>query len=381
MHAHRPLVRDDARMTPSEPMRILMVSDYSYPPQICGGSEVSTHDLASMLIKRGHHVAVMAKLEREGAIYYRNRLQSRLTGKAFPKDGQPGYPVYRGWFDDPIFARGLGEIRRDFDPDIAVCQSGRRLQWAIACRNAGLPAYVYLRDTDFNALGAHPGAAAGIRYFANSEFTARRYRDAFGIEARVINPLVLRERYAVRSSGRVALFFNPHPYKGVGIVLALARRRPDIPFVIQQSWRLAPSRVRALEGSIADLPNVELRPWTMDTRPLYAMARIVLVPSQVGEGWGRVVTEAQLSGIPALASDSGALPESVGTGGITLPRGAPIDDWLAALGRLWDDQECWETYSRAALASADRPELQPEYQVGEFEAELAAALAGRRTAE
>ena len=60
-----------------------------------------------------------------------------------------------------------------------------------------------------------------------------------------------------------------------------------------------------------------------DMRSVYARSRLVLVPSQCDEAWGRIVTEAQISGVPALASDAGGLPEAVGPGGILMPRNAP----------------------------------------------------------
>jgi glycosyltransferase involved in cell wall biosynthesis len=71
------------------------------------------------------------------------------------------------------------------------------------------------------------------------------------------------------------------------------------------------------------------------------------------------VTEAQVSGIPLLASDRGGLPESVGPGGILLPVDAPLDDWLVAFDRLWSDREAHRTYSELALAHARRPTIQP----------------------
>jgi glycosyltransferase involved in cell wall biosynthesis len=78
----------------------------------------------------------------------------------------------------------------------------------------------------------------------------------------------------------------------------------------------------------SELPaNVTLHPPTRDMRPLYARARLLLAPSQWEEAWGRVATEAQVSGIPVLASNRGGLPEAVGNGGILLPADAPGNEW------------------------------------------------------
>ena len=45
---------------------------------------------------------------------------------------------------------------------------------------------------------------------------------------------------------------------------------------------------------------------------------MALAPSLVEETWGRIVSEAQVSGIPALGSDRGASPETVTAGGVVM---------------------------------------------------------------
>ena len=80
----------------------------------------------------------------------------------------------------------------------------------------------------------------------------------------------------------------------------------------------------------------------------YAEARILLVPSVWEEAWGRVVTEAQVNGIPVLASAIGGLPESVGPGGILVPPGSDIEVWNAHLRELWSSDA---TYTRTISGS------------------------------
>jgi len=84
------------------------------------------------------------------------------------------------------------------------------------------------------------------------------------------------------------------------------------------------------------------------------------MPSQWEEAWGRVATEAQLSGIPVLASRIGGLPESVGPGGILVEPTAPLDDWLAALSRMWDDKQQYEALAQEAPKYSQRPQIQPD---------------------
>jgi glycosyltransferase involved in cell wall biosynthesis len=144
------------------------------------------------------------------------------------------------------------------------------------------------------------------------------------------------------------------------IVLALAEARPDIPFVFYETWSAGSP---AIKERAKRAGNIEWRTSVLDPRKVYADARIVIAPSQWEEAWGKIATEAQLSGIPVIGSDIGGMTESIGDGGVRLPPKAPVEEWLAALSRLWDDPTQWEAHSRAALARAGRPEIQLERQI------------------
>jgi len=92
-------------------------------------------------------------------------------------------------------------------------------------------------------------------------------------------------------------------------------------------------------------------------RPIYSRGRILLAPSQREEGWGRVVTEAQVSGIPVIASKIRGLPESVGPGGILVDPVSDLSRWEHALAQMWDHQDEYDRYSRAARAHAGGAEF------------------------
>jgi glycosyltransferase involved in cell wall biosynthesis len=357
-------------------MRILMVTGQSYRPQRVGGSESSTHELAISLLRAGHQVAVLSDLESWGPLFEANRRSSRASGHGFPADTGVGYPVFRGLLETSGFAAGLKEARAAFRPDVVACQSGQPLRWARECAGAGLPVLVYLRDVEFERLGEDPGRVPRASYVANSAFTARRFEQAFGIRSTVIPPLVLRGFYAVERPGSSVLFVNPHPIKGVATALALARMRPQVPFIFQRAWHLSADHLNALRHYTASLPNVELRNPCLDMREAYRSAKILIAPSQWNEAWGRVVTEAQTSGIPAIVSGRGGLPEAVGQGGIVVPLDASDEQWAGALDRLWNNAGEWGRLSQLARASADRPEIQPDVLLRRFEAALQLAIKG-----
>ena len=93
----------------------------------------------------------------------------------------------------------------------------------------------------------------------------------------------------------------------------------------------------------------------------------MLAPSTFEETFGRVATEAQASGIPVISSARGGLPETVGPGGILLDPNGPIDAWVKAIRKLWQDDTYYAEISAAALTHSQRPEITPAYQIAAWE--------------
>lgn len=323
-----------------------------------GGIEISTHELAILLSRNGVKTAVIAALNTKGKIYYQNRIISKLKREPFPADTCNGYPVFRGWISPVDVNEKVELVITKFRPTAIIVQATDAQLIATKLLERLIPIFVYIRDVEFDdSFGAFanskPLAALPIRYIANSKYTASRFESRFGIQPTVLNPVVLPERYQTKISKEAILFINPTKVKGLGIALALAKLRPDIKFIFQESWPLGSTR-QALLDAIKDLANVELCAPRSDMRTVYRRAKILLVPSQWDEAWGRVVTEAQINGIPVIASQKGGLPESVGAGGITLPPNADIKIWFEAVSLLWDDPVTWKEYSERALTNSKR---------------------------
>jgi glycosyltransferase involved in cell wall biosynthesis len=343
-------------------MRVLFATNHAYLPQRFGGAESSTHDLCAALRQRDVPVAVLAETRAGGFLGWRNSLVRRATGRRFPKDHAMGYPVYRGW--SPV--DGVAEALDDFRPTVAVIQAGFPLTLAQPCLAAGVPTIVYLRDTRFDRLGARPKADDGIHYVANSRFTAARFESAFALSSRVLPPLVIPERYRTPTSRTHCVFVNPYPEKGVDIAFTLAERHPQIPFDFFEAWPLTPERRTSLLTRARAARNIDWHAPLADARLIYRRAKLVLMPSRWEEGWGRVATEAQINGIPVLASDAGGLPESVGPGGLLISLSAEINEWSKALKDIWDNDSRYAELSALAALHAGRKEIQPAHLLARF---------------
>ncbi len=146
--------------------------------------------------------------------------------------------------------------------------------------------------------------------------------------------------------------------KGVGLVLDLARRLPDVQF-----------RMLGAEGDmgseVADAastyPNLTLMTdpagapaERLDTiATIYAAADVLLVPSQYEEAAGIVVLEGSAAGTPIVASNLGGLREAVtpDIGRLVEPS---AEAFMAALQDLLSDRAGLAALSKRARAAAER---------------------------
>ena len=147
---------------------------------------------------------------------------------------------------------------------------------------------------------------------------------------------------AVRGQREVGtvLAFNPVRSKGGAVLLELARRLPGVRF------RLVRGRANPYPG-LAEQPNVEVVAQG-DPRREYARASLLLVAS-LSETFGRVVAEAQASGLPVVASDLAVLRATAGECGEAWVPVGDVEAWGEAVRGLVGDEE-----GGAALAAAGR---------------------------
>ena len=106
---------------------------------------------------------------------------------------------------------------------------------------------------------------------------------------------------------------------------------------------------------------------TPDPRDFWRVARVCLMPSLWLESQGLVAVEAMINGVPVIASDRGALPETLGGAGVLLPLPArltphtrelptaeEVAPWVEMIIRLWDDPVYYAEHERRALVESQR---------------------------
>jgi len=347
-------------------MKVLFAAGNGYYPEFHGGVQSSTHHLIEQLRKQGHRAAVLAALFGSGIFGTTARIKLKVFRQGAVIDHFPGYPVVRAWFPWQAVPFAVSRLK----PDVAVVQCHKSVPLGKALEAHNIPVVVYLRNVEFHELAGDLRELKSALYIANSQFTASKYAERFGIQTTVIPPTIDPARYRTATTKEYVTFINPYNEKGFELAVKIAERCPEIPFLFVESWMLDGDHRTKVERTIAPLKNVALLNRTDDMKAVYGRTKILLAPSKWEEAWGRVASEAHCSGIPVLGSRRGGLPEAIGEGGVVLDYDAPLDDWVSALRRLWTDDSYYHGLSDAALEHSRRPEFNPEHQFAKFLAVL-----------
>lgn len=350
-------------------MRVLFLTAHKYLPEVRGGMEINTHMIANSLLKKGHEVAVAAQLHGTGYIGINSAFKIKMFRRDLVCDRTLGYPTWRSW--DTLSAHE--QIFDRYKPDVVILQGGhnfiRLMGRTVAC---GVPVIGYLHSADRLPLSHHFSNSRLIRFIANSRFTASLHPEKH-FDA-VVPPLIQPQYYATPTNRSKAVFVNPRPYKGLDIALELAKHRRDVNFLFVRTVRPKRSPKDSLRYE-----NIRYVGPVRDMRSVYSLARLVLAPSVCEETWGRIATEAHVSGIPVLASTQGGLPESVGDGGICLPLSASAGEWQKAFNQLWDNEATYQHLVDAAYVYSRRKEIDPDNIISKIDKVLSDAVAERQS--
>ncbi|HEX3748570.1 MAG TPA: glycosyltransferase family 4 protein [Bryobacteraceae bacterium] len=232
-----------------------------------------------------------------------------------------------------------------------------------------------------------------------SEFLARYYRDAIGVESTPLpTPLEWDDVVAAEHDPIFVTMVNPSIEKGLFFFARLAeeigKRHPEIALLAIESRGTAGMVFEAgLRGGF-DLrrhQNIMIGGAVPKPRDIFENTRVLLAPSVWEEPSGRVVAEALANGVPPVVSDRGGLAESANGAGMVLPlppdltretrkpvSAAAVEPWIDAIVKLCFDEAFYGKMVESARNAAGiyrREKLAPRY-VDFFRAALAGPRRG-----
>lgn len=193
-------------------------------------------------------------------------------------------------------------------------------------------------------------AVTATHTIANSEFTATKIENLFGVEATVIYPPIKLANYKVEyhQNGYITMVNPRAKYKGPDIFLEIADESPDEEFLL-----VGPISSESIKKRAEHMSNVTHWEWCDDMREAYAESKLIVAPSRVEESFGRVPAEAMVSGIPCVVSSRGGLPEVVGETGEVVTEIESTNHWKDAIQNALCAHDPEAQMRRAKMFSAN----------------------------
>jgi glycosyltransferase involved in cell wall biosynthesis len=338
--------------------RILYVTFHPFYPEVSGGAELSTHSLLVGLHRRGWDVTVLCGTSSDQQMKHASHLSPTVL-----HDQTLDYPCFRCLPNTAL--SDLFVAVSVLKPSAVVGgHTARILPFLEGCGARHVPTFYYARTIDrFPPFFSLPSTILPI---ANASVTAKHLAQYSNHDIPIIYPIIDPHLYrAGRRDGQYITFINPIREKGVDIALAVAREMLDRPFLfVQGGWTYTSTQTST--DNTYGLPNITPLSFQSDMRSVYAMTKVLFMPSQFEETAGRVIIEAHLNGIPVVASNVCGIPDQIGAGGIVVAPKDDVNAYAAALRALITNEPLYRELAKNSIENSRRSEFNPDRQIDSF---------------
>lgn len=365
-------------------MKILCIVEHFEPP--IGGAELSLKSLLEKLVNQ-HEIHVLyvgdtqTDVLKNGMWHHKRKWKSKDMFK----------PFYMWWvfFWSKKWEKIIDAEIQNIKPDLILTQLTFSPQAVKSSKKFNVPSVMFVRsyehfcptgfrdnndDCKKNCLRCLPMKQKITKYIfvikwlkdhanaitdadlviANSNYMSHIIKRWYGRDSELLYPFVNTTTHNTkRKECLYNLFVKPVDYKGVDIVLNVAKMLPNEKFLFVGKT--------SRQDVISKYKNVRYVEWCDDMEHVYSKAKLLLVPSIWPEPFGRVCVEAQSHGIPVLASNRGGLPEAVGKGGVLINEIFNEDNWIKTINSFNND-EFYEQMSTKAKNNAKKFDFNVIYE-------------------
>jgi len=358
------------------------------------GASMAVREMLLQLMKSGFNVAVvgatifdapkgMTRIESQLAqagdneqilkitdgpiTHYLTRTQSTVREQMTTKESN-------AWFN--LYLKAL----EDTQPDIVYYYGGNAMDFLIPieAKKRGIATVAYLVNGNYSG---QKWCEDVDLILTDSYATAKMYRDKDGIDPHPIGAFIDPEPVIAKTKDpKNILLINPSLEKGGAVVVRIAmlleKLRPDIHFEVVESRGNWHELVHSISSQVGEprteLSNVTVTPNTLDMKPVFGRAKILLALSLWWDSFPRVVIESMMNGVPAIVSDHGGLPEAVGAGGVRIkfaeeflqppynlvPNDELLHRIIQVIVRFYDDAAFYEDLSQKALKQGEQHKIE-----------------------
>lgn len=343
-------------------MKILFANGRQTYPLFQGGDCISFHHLFSQLHLDGHKILSVGKLNPPHLNLSEALTVKKLSSlkiKPKKKNSVISYLSPGGYecqlLEDKKFLVLLPNIIDSFRPDIILTQLDCSEEIISIAAASGVKIIHFIHDHDpLNYLALNKSYLISHVVF-NSKNTAQHFKSLLRCESSIIYPPIKLEDYICKQrEQKLITMINPTIKKGIRIVEALASKFPQEKFVLVKGWKKP-------EISDDHPSNISIWERQYDMTLIYSQTKILLVPSQWEETFGRVIPEAGINRIPIVASRIGGIPESVGREGILIDDFNTPDAWCTAISQVLVSQKLCKDLGQLAFKQAKKFDMKKIY--------------------
>ncbi|OQY60387.1 MAG: hypothetical protein B6245_01745 [Desulfobacteraceae bacterium 4572_88] len=351
--------------------RIGMVGVNTFNPNLCDGVSASMFELLRFLKQQGSHVFILNYLTAEPYKTHVLHCLAETPGSEILSRGSHhckavlhGVEIHQEQLSRPErealigqpdvlkkIIRGIQDAHADYVFTIDRNQTALLAVSVTGTPGAHFfrsPAYIpeYIRQPMFIKI------LENTMVFAVSDFTRNYLSELLGIQAVTWCPIFDFDRHLAAhrpEKTKTVGYYSAGKHKGDEVMAHVIREMRHVPFVVMG---------RNYGPGASPPPNVEYLGDVPDNRIFYERTGLLTLPSMVEEGFPRVILEAAVNGIPAIANNVGGTSEAMDSAGILTdakkddPPEKVAEKYISAIRSVLSDDGAYAAWCQKALQRA-----------------------------